>query len=133
MRLTPRLAVVALLAAALLVYAVPALARGTVKEKLTNFKITGASTTAPGKTSFKVANPATVPHQLIVIRTKTKAGKLRKNSAGKASTKGELGVVNVAPGKSGTLKLNLKKGHYALICNVGGHYAAGMHKDFAVK
>jgi uncharacterized cupredoxin-like copper-binding protein len=130
---THRLVLLALAVAALAAFAVPALAKGTVKEKLTNFKITGAKSTAHGKTTFKASNPANFPHELVVIRTKTKAGKLKTNSAGKANEKGIVGRVKVAPGKSGSLTVGLKKGHYALICNLPGHYKAGMHTDFTVK
>jgi uncharacterized cupredoxin-like copper-binding protein len=28
--------------------------------------------------------------------------------------------------------VKLKAGHYALICNLPGHYAAGQHIDFTV-
>ena len=31
------------------------------------------------------------------------------------------------------LSLTLKKGHYALICNIGSHYSTGMRADFTVK
>jgi uncharacterized cupredoxin-like copper-binding protein len=30
------------------------------------------------------------------------------------------------------LVLNLRKGHYAVICNDPGHYMAGMHRDLTV-
>jgi uncharacterized cupredoxin-like copper-binding protein len=36
-------------------------------------------------------------------------------------------------GVTKTLKLNLKPGHYTLICNFPGHYQAGQHTDFTVK
>ena len=40
---------------------------------------------------------------------------------------GHLGEVSeLEPGKSGALRLDLKPGRYALICNVPGHYVAGM-------
>jgi uncharacterized cupredoxin-like copper-binding protein len=40
---------------------------------------------------------------------------------------GHLGEVSeLEPGKSGALRLDLKPGRYALICNVPGHYTAGM-------
>lgn len=35
-------------------------------------------------------------------------------------------------GASKTLTLKLDKGRYALICNIPGHYAAGMFADFTV-
>jgi len=71
-------------------------------------------------------------HELVVIKTSTKASKL-KVSGGKASEKGTVGEVELGKGKSKNLTLNLKKGHYALICNMPGHYKGGMHVDFTVK
>jgi uncharacterized cupredoxin-like copper-binding protein len=29
--------------------------------------------------------------------------------------------------------LSLKPGHYSLVCNLPGHYMAGMHADFTVR
>jgi uncharacterized cupredoxin-like copper-binding protein len=112
--------------------AVPALAASTKKETLSDFKITGASSAKHGSVTFKVHNSAKMEHELVVIRTKTRAAKL-KVSGGEASEKGKVGDVEVAGGKTKSLKLNLKKGHYALICNIPTHYMAGMRKDFTVK
>ena len=43
---------------------------------------------------------------------------------------GHLGEVSeLEPGKSGALRLDLKPGRYALICNVPGHYVAGMWRS----
>jgi uncharacterized cupredoxin-like copper-binding protein len=28
------------------------------------------------------------------------------------------------------LTIDLPQGHYAVVCNLPGHYAAGMHQDF---
>jgi uncharacterized cupredoxin-like copper-binding protein len=33
-------------------------------------------------------------------------------------------------GTSQLLTIDLKSGHYAVVCNLPGHYAAGMHQDF---
>jgi uncharacterized cupredoxin-like copper-binding protein len=30
------------------------------------------------------------------------------------------------------LTLDLPEGHYAVVCNLKGHYASGMHEDFWV-
>ncbi|MGZ4189647.1 MAG: plastocyanin/azurin family copper-binding protein [Actinomycetota bacterium] len=35
-------------------------------------------------------------------------------------------------GTSKTLTITLKPGHYALVCNLPGHYRMGMHQDFVV-
>ncbi len=48
----------------------------------------------------------------------------------KAGDKGEVSELD--PGKSGALTVNLKAGKYLLICNVPGHFAAGMWIPFEV-
>jgi uncharacterized cupredoxin-like copper-binding protein len=116
----------------MLAVAVPAFAATTVNETLKDYKITGASSAKAGTISFKVKNVARGEHELVVIRTRTKAAKL-KTSGGEASEKGKVDEVEVGGGKTKTLKLKLKKGHYALICNIGDHYMEGMHKDFTVR
>ncbi len=42
-------------------------------------------------------------------------------------------VSDLGPGRDDTLTLNLKPGHYALICNLPGHDAAGMYTNFQVR
>jgi uncharacterized cupredoxin-like copper-binding protein len=101
--------------------------------KLSDFKVKPSKTTiSHGKVTLNVSNSAGMEHELVVIRTSTKAAKL-KIVNGRASEKGSAGEVELAAHKSKKLTLNLKKGHYALICNVGGHYMAGMHADLTVK
>ena len=130
---TRRIAIAVAGAGAIAAGAVPALAATTVNEKLSNFKITGASSAKAGKVTFKVKNVATFEHELEVIKTSTKASKLKTTSSGKAVTTGKRGEVEVAGGATKNLTLTLKKGHYALICNIGNHYKMGMYKDFTVK
>ena len=36
------------------------------------------------------------------------------------------------PGTSMVLTIDMKAGHYAVVCNLPGHYAGGMHEDFWV-
>lgn len=48
----------------------------------------------------------------------------------KAGDKGEVSELD--PGKSGTLTVELKAGKYLLICNVPGHFGAGMWTEFTV-
>jgi uncharacterized cupredoxin-like copper-binding protein len=87
-----------------------------------------------GRTEFTVANIGTVTHEMVVVRTATPAGKLPTNAAGEASEKGAVGEVSdLGAGRADTLTLNLKPGHYALICNLPGHYKAGMFTNFRVR
>jgi uncharacterized cupredoxin-like copper-binding protein len=133
-RLTPRhlLAVAALAGASVVVAGVPADAATSLSVKLSEFKVAPAKRSiGHGRVTFDVRNAGTMEHELVVIRTNTKAAQLARG--GKASEKGSVGEVELAPGKSKHLTLNLKKGHYALVCNIGGHYMAGMHADLTVR
>ena len=104
----------------------------TVPVKLDDFKILPAATTVkPGKVEFKVTNNGKTPHEFVVIDTSKPAAKLGKGS--RVPEHGNIGETgNLKPGQSKTLVLNLRKGHYAVICNDPGHYMAGMHKDLTV-
>jgi uncharacterized cupredoxin-like copper-binding protein len=85
-----------------------------------------------GKIKFTVKNSGDTEPEFVVIKTSAKAAKLKVTGA-HASEKGNVGEVeDIAPGKSKSLSLNLAKGHYALICNLPGHYKQGMHLDFTV-
>ena len=56
---------------------------------------------------------------------------LKGAEADEAGNVGEIG--DLQPGEAKTLSLSLKPGHYALICNLPGHYKAGQHADFTVR
>jgi hypothetical protein len=110
---------------------VPALAASGTSEKLVRYKIVGPSSARAGRVTFKVANTSTIGHEMVVIRTDTKASKLSTKN-GRASEKGSLGEVELEAGASRSLVLTLRPGHYVLLCNVGHHYLEGMRKDFTV-
>ncbi len=85
-----------------------------------------------GKVTFSVRNAGQIKHEFVVLKTPKKASDLLKGSeADEAGNVGEIG--NVPAGESRTLKLKLAAGHYALICNLSGHYQAGQHTDFQVR
>jgi uncharacterized cupredoxin-like copper-binding protein len=106
----------------------------TSAETLTEKTISGTSPLAAGPVTFKVKNAGSVTHEFVVLKTNTPAGQLPTDKAGKASEKGNIGETgDMKPGAAKTLKLNLAAGHYALICNLPGHYKAGMYADLTVK
>jgi uncharacterized cupredoxin-like copper-binding protein len=101
--------------------------------KLSDFKVAPVARSAGhGKVTFVVTNAAAIKHEMIVIKTSKKAAQV-PISGDRASEKGAVGEVELAGHKTKRLTLNLKKGHYALICNVKGHYAAGMRADLTVR
>jgi uncharacterized cupredoxin-like copper-binding protein len=111
-----------------------AFAGGTTKVTMDEFSLKASpkSVTA-GKVTFDMRNTGSDRHELIVIKT-TKAASKLPQSGGRASEKGRVADSGTfAGGKSKKLTVTLKKGHYALICNLPGHYSGGMRSDFTVK
>jgi uncharacterized cupredoxin-like copper-binding protein len=93
---------------------------------------TTASTAAAGRVTFNVRNTGNVTHEFVVLRTAKPAGALLKGArADESGNVGETGDLKADASKK--LTLNLKPGHYALICNLPGHYKAGQHTDFTVR
>ncbi len=73
-----------------------------------------------------------VEHEFVVLKTAKPAGSLlRGNEADESGAVGEID--GVPAGQAKTLTLNLKPGHYSLICNLPGHYKTGQFADFYVR
>ncbi|MCW2991328.1 MAG: hypothetical protein JWM73_1922 [Solirubrobacterales bacterium] len=110
----------------------PVTAGGAIKGTLDEWSVHVAKATAPaGKVTFDIANQGKMVHEFVVLRTTKQAGALgtgaRVSEAGNA---GETG--DIAPGRSKRVTIDLKPGHYSLVCNLPAHYASGMHTDFTV-
>ena len=89
-----------------------------------------------GKVTFDVINKgADMQHEMIVVQlTPQQAADptslpYNENSATvdeeKINDRGEVSELD--PGKEGSLTLDLQPGDYMLLCNVPGHYKAGMY------
>lgn len=104
-----------------------------VKASLAEMKITDSvAKVATGKVTFTVSNDGSVAHEYVVLRTSSAAAKL-PISGGRASEAGHVGEIgDLKPGQTKTLALDLKPGHYSIICNLPGHYSGGMHTDLTV-
>ena len=100
--------------------------------------IKASPTTVPaGVVSFHVTNTSTdTIHEMIVMYLADPTQPLPyiandyKVDEDKAGDKGEVSELD--PGANGTLTVFLKPGKYLLICNVAGHFAAGMWTEFDV-
>jgi uncharacterized cupredoxin-like copper-binding protein len=105
----------------------------TLNAKLSEMKIdTPTTAVKAGKVHFTADNTGTLVHELIVLKTDKPASQL--GTGQKLNEKDSVGEISeLKPGASGKVTLDLKPGHYALICNVPGHYMAGMHRDLTVK
>ena len=118
-------------AAVALALAVPAAGKPTAHETLSNFRISGDHHVRAGTVTLRVRNTAGIKHERVVIRTDRRAAALPTRS-GEANEAGSVGEIELKGHAAGTLHLHLAKGHYALICNVPGHYMAGVHTDLTV-
>ena len=90
-----------------------------------------------GVVTFKVTNDSKdTVHEMIVMLLADPTKPLpyldseNRVDEDRAGDKGE--VSELEPGASGSLTVNLKPGKYLLICNVPGHYEAGMWTTFTV-
>jgi uncharacterized cupredoxin-like copper-binding protein len=85
-----------------------------------------------GRVRFVVTNIGKVEHEFVVIKTSRPAGNLLKgNEADETGAVGEIDGIKA--GNARVLVLNLKRGHYALICNLPGHYRTGQFADFYIR
>ena len=90
-----------------------------------------------GEVTFKVKNDSKdTIHEMIVMYLADPGKPLpyleseSRVDEDKAGDKGEVSELD--PGKSGTVTVDLKAGKYLLICNVPGHFGAGMWAEFTV-
>ncbi len=108
----------------------------------TDMSITLSQPFAPkGRVSFLVTNAGTMTHEFVVLATDQAAASLPVVSfEGEANRIDEeaKGVLNVGEtgdmdvGAVQMLTIDLAPGHYIVVCNLPGHYAAGMRQDFWV-
>ena len=105
----------------------------TVKVGLSEYRISpDLQSVKSGKVTFDVANDGDQVHEMVLIKTDAAPGDLpmQKGEASEAGSVGEVSELDA--GASGTLTIHLAPGRYVMICNVPGHYVAGMHTEFTV-
>lgn len=93
-----------------------------------------------GETEFLVKNVGKVPHEVIFFKTDLPLDQLPTESNGKLKEDDqrlkklkEVEPEELTNGKVTTVKLKLTPGRYVLVCNIGGHFRAGMKTELMVK
>jgi hypothetical protein len=92
----------------------------------------------PGAVSFRVRNDGKIPHEFVLFRTALAADALPVKKNGDVNEDApQLDAVadsgsDLAPGAQRTVRATLAPGHYVAVCNLPGHYAAGMRMEFTV-
>ena len=98
-----------------------------------------------GEVTFQLANSGWMPHELMVLPLDSgqSVGSRPVGRDGRADEQGSLGHALAAcsegvgsvirPAGTGWLTLSLPPGRYELLCNLPGHYAAGMRTELTVR
>lgn len=108
-------------------------------------RLTADRNTVPGgEVSFLVTNEGNISHEMVVLplpadqlvgtRPIGADGKVNEaGSVGEASNTCAAGAgQGILPGSSSWVALTLAPGRYELLCNLPGHYAAGMYAQLTV-
>jgi uncharacterized cupredoxin-like copper-binding protein len=94
--------------------------------------------------SFVATNIGSINHELVVLRLPDNqiVGTRTIESDGTVDESGSLGEASnscasgsgdgIAPGTSSWVTLTLPAGRYELLCNLPGHYAAGMYTQLTI-
>ena len=106
----------------------------TLPISMTEFKFTPANPElARGKIEITATNKGKTPHELILLKTDRDAGKLPKRGDG-VSVRHSVGQIPpLVPGESAPHTFDLKPGRYVMVCNIPGHYDAGMYGTLTVR
>jgi len=96
----------------------------------------GTHNVKAGRVTLEVRNAAdsNMEHELVVLKTDLSDDALPVSKGAVLERRlHKIGEIeDIAPGKSKRVSFKLAPGHYALICNKPGHYAAGMHTVLVV-
>lgn len=90
-----------------------------------------------GEVTFAITNFGTTAHEFLVTRTSYEPGKIPLGDNNRFDEELDgITVVDEIPEfeveTTGLLKVMLEPGTYELLCNIEGHYAAGMHRTLEV-
>ncbi|MBV8234904.1 MAG: hypothetical protein JO075_04305 [Acidimicrobiia bacterium] len=118
----------------------PRAAPGTNTVHLSEYKVdVGSSTFSPGQHTFTIANDGKTEHELLVFHTSIdptvfpldQEGNINEDAAGMNKVSdGD----NIAPGATQTRTVDLTQpGTYVFVCNLPGHFKAGMYQTITVQ
>jgi hypothetical protein len=95
-----------------------------------------ASSALAGEVTFTVTNQGSIGHEFLVVKTDIEVGKIPLDGDHFPEPADGLEVIDeISEFPKGTIEsltLTLEPGKYQLVCNLPGHYAAGMHAGFEV-
>ncbi len=111
--------------------------RVTVRVTERDFHIVAPKRVQSGDVVLSVANKGPDDHELVIVRATR--GRLPLHADGLTVDEEKLSprtVFSADPGRPGsvrTFKLHLEPGYYVLLCNMAGHFMAGMRTTLVVR
>lgn len=86
-----------------------------------------------GNVDFAVTNDGKVVHELVVLKTDAAPDSLHVGDNGRISEDASVGEVgDIEAGSTKHNVIRLEPGKYVLVCNIKGHYMAGMSAPLTV-
>ena len=106
--------------------------------EVSEWAVTMDEASAPaGDLTFRIRNSGTIDHEFVVVKTDIPAGEIPVQGGLFAEDQEGIDVIDEIPpfaaGRTEELAITLDAGQYQLVCNLPGHYQAGMHTAFIVK
>ncbi|MEN9801932.1 MAG: hypothetical protein RLZ37_1057 [Actinomycetota bacterium] len=90
-----------------------------------------------GEVTFTITNNGTIEHEFLVVKTDIPAGEIPLIDERFEEDAEGIDVIDEIPefpkGETQTLTVDLASGNYQLLCNIAGHYQAGMYTSFVVQ
>jgi uncharacterized cupredoxin-like copper-binding protein len=111
--------------------AAPSASAATNTIDLTEWKVAVATTMTQGTSTFTISNLGTIPHELLVFKSDLEPSAYPVDAAGDIQEEG-AGVTllsdgdNIDPAGSQVRAIDLAPGTYLFVCNIPGHFKAGM-------
>jgi uncharacterized cupredoxin-like copper-binding protein len=107
----------------------PVVTGGTIA--LSEWKVDMASAIKAGKSTFSISNAGTIPHELLIFKSSLAPSAYPTDPAGDiVEDGGGVDLVsdgeNVDPAGTQTRSIDLAPGTYLFVCNIPGHFKAGM-------
>ena len=106
-------------------------ASGTDSVALSEWKVDVAGTLKAGQTTFNISNNGSIEHELLVFKSDLAPAAYPTDAAGDIKEDG-TGITllsdgdNIAVGGSQARVIDLAAGTYLFVCNIPGHFKAGM-------
>ncbi len=110
---------------------------GGIAATVKDFEISlGADQAQAGSVEFDIHNDGPSTHEFVVFKTDLDGDELPVEGGEVNEDASELESMgeqeDIASGSDTTLSVDLQPGHYVIICNITGHYEAGMHTELTV-